>query len=970
MEKRLGRRTDRIVLPESDGSSVDSGQYAEIDSSGLFDRKFYLEANPDVASAGLDPLEHYLQWGRREGRKPAKDFDPLAYLKANPDLKDNVEPFLHYVRRGHMTGRPRSPLESFCRKIGLDAKDIQVILEDPNVDPPILSAANDPEFWNNYTRIERSGLFNADFYRTALPVLKKDIDPIAHYMIWGYRSYLDPSANFSSAEYFALNPDVRNAGLNPLLHYILRGRQERRNTSNVERERTRCRTGAFAIGFNPSEEIALERMRGIAYHFRYGFSMAASSNLEHAEQAIRDLASRKPTFSISSKSPDVTIIIPTYGLLPFLLNCLDSLAAQSSRHTAEIIIVDDFSPAQTGLPSIVAIPWVRYLRQKRNEGFVASCNFGAAAARGRFLVFLNNDTRVLPGWLDHLIGSFELFPKAALIGSKLINEDGSLQEAGGIVWRDGSVWNYGRGEDPIRPEYCFARRVDYCSGASIAVSAEAWKRVGGFNSVYAPAYCEDTDLAFTLRGAGYETWLQPLSMVLHYEGRSHGRDVYGDIKAYQLLNLEKFYTRWNGALRVHGLPQPFPHVEADRSKRQHVLILDAQTPTPDRDAGSRITYEWMLMLIHEGWHVAFAPRNHLFAGNYTQALQRIGVEMLIAPHICNIRDIIENRPKSYDLIVAFRHESLTDCYDELRATYPTARMIFHDIDLHYLRLERKAKLFADRSLRIQAQIVQDKELELFAKVDCPVVVTEAEKATIESQIPIRNIIVFPYTTDIRRSDRPFEDRNHLCFIGGYAHDPNVDAVIYFVRNIWPLVKPKLPPESKFLIVGPDAPESVRSLATEDILVMGHVPQLSELLDECRLSVVPVRYGAGIKGKLVETLATGLPSVATTLAVEGMNLEDERQVLIADTAKAFARAIVRLFKNRALWYRLQEAGYGFAEENYSWKAGLEACNRILDVADETWIARRISARQNRLANILRSQKTVRVNFRSDRLNKEK
>ena len=964
--------------------------YAEIKASGLFDFEFYLSANPDVASAGIDLIEHYIRWGECEGRRPSKDFDPSAYLEANPDLGNNVRPFLHYARSGRIEDRPLSPVEAFGRRIGLNPGDIEASLRDPSIDlagddfkfqkqyafgrkiglapkdiaaimrdpardPDFLAAANDPEFWSLYADVEASGLFDSEFYRSCLPVLDVKLDPLSHYLIRGYRSFQNPSLKFSSAEYYVLNPDVRDAHLNPLLHYIKYGRREQRLTSILEREKTRTRTASFAIGTDQREEIALECMRGTAYLCRYGLTLEKISSLKHAAQAIEDLAGRTPAFQIDAETPDATIIIPVYGQLQVLLNCLDSLAAQTSRYNAKVLVVDDASPPETAVGKIAAIPWLRYLRQDRNRGFIASCNAGASVARGRHLVFLNNDTRVVPGWLDELIGSFQVFPKAGLVGSKLINPDGSLQDAGGIVWRDGTVWNYGRGDDALRPEYCFARQVDYCSGASLAVLAEAWKQVGGFDRCYAPAYCEDTDLAFKLKGAGYETWIQPLSVVVHYEGLSHGRDESKDVKAYQRTNQEKFYLRWGDVLSGHGCPRPFAHEEANRSRRNRVLILDAQTPTPDRDSGSCNTDQLIRLFLHKGWHVSFAPRNHSFAGEYTKALQRLGVEMLIGPNICNIGDIIQNRPGGYDFIFAFRYESIADCFDILRTTYPTSRIVFHDIDLHYLRLQRKAELFADHSLRIQAQVIQDQELELFARADCSVVVTEAEKATIESQIPVRNIVVYPYTIDVRRSDRRFEDRRHLCFIGGYAHDPNVDAVIYFVREIWPLVQPKLFPETKFLIAGPGAPESIRSLATEDILVLGHVPDLSGLLDDCRLSVVPVRYGAGIKGKLVRTLAYGLPSVATTLAAEGMGLEFERHIVIGDTAESFAEATVRLFYDKELWRRLQEAGYAFAEERYSCKVGLDTCNRILDVADETWIARRVAARRNRLAQFVDSKR---------------
>ena len=717
-----------------------------------------------------------------------------------------------------------------------------------------------------------------------------------------------------------------------------------------EREAQRGRTARFPIGLSLPEQIQLEAMKGIAYLSRYGFTLDKTSSLKHAAQAIGDLAACKPKLNTNSTTPDVSIIIPVYGQLQILLNCLDSLANQESRYRVEILVVDDASPADTRLEEIAAVPWIRYLRQERNKGFVGACNRGASAAAGKYLIFLNNDTRVLPGWLDELIGAFQLFPKAGLVGSKLVNDDGSLQEAGGIVWRDGAVWNYGRGESPERPEFCYARRVDYCSGAAIAVLAEAWEQIGGFDFVYSPAYCEDLDFAFKLRREGYEVWLQPLSVVIHYEGRSHGRDVSAGIKAYQVRNLRTFFMRWHESLADHGLAEAYPHAEANRTKRQRILVLDAQTPTPDRDSGSVNTMELMSLFLQMGWHVAFAPRNHLFEGKYTADLQRLGIEVMVEPCVSHLGDIVENRPEAYDVILAFRFEALHDCYDRLRAAYPKARLVFHDIDLHHLRLQRRAELLGDRTLRIEAELVKDKELELFAKCDCNVVVTAAEKQAIESDVQLNNIVIYPYTMDVRRSERSFEQRRHVCFIGGYAHDPNIDAVQYFVREIWPLVRRRLPEDSKFFVVGPGAPEAIRNLAANDIVISGYVADLSEILDECRVSVAPLRYGAGIKGKLVRTLAYGLPSVASTLAVEGMGLQHEREVLVADDPKSFADAIVRLFNERNTWLAIQNGGYEFVKENYSRKVGLETCRRILDIADETWIARRRAARKLRLAEL--------------------
>jgi len=192
-------------------------------------------------------------------------------------------------------------------------------------------------------------------------------------------------------------------------------------------------------------------------------------------QADRVLAS-----PAKDQAPAVSIVIPVHGQLAYTLNCLAGLFAHRSSGSAEIIVVDDASPDGGGKP-LSRVAGIKVVRRKANAGFIASCAAGAAKARGGIVVMLNNDTRVLPGWLDALVASFADFPRAGLVGSKLLYPDGTLQECGGIVWREGTAWNYGRGDDPNRPQYTFAREVDFVSGASIAVPAKLWRELGGFD---------------------------------------------------------------------------------------------------------------------------------------------------------------------------------------------------------------------------------------------------------------------------------------------------------------------------------------------------------------------------------------------------------------------------------------------------------------------------------------------------------
>ncbi|MDQ0284960.1 GT2 family glycosyltransferase [Desulfofundulus luciae] len=252
----------------------------------------------------------------------------------------------------------------------------------------------------------------------------------------------------------------------------------------------------------------------------------------------------------------VSIIIAVHNQLEHIQNCLRALWKNTSRvFPWELIIVDNNSDKQTAAWLKTLGGEVRLVSNSINLGFVHACNQGAAASRGKYLLFLNSDTRPLPGWLTALVAALQENPRAGAAGARLLYPDGRLQEAGAIIWRDGTGWNYGRGDNPALPKYNYPRPVDYCSGACLMVRADLFRVLGGFDPRYAPMYYEDADLCFGLRQAGWAVLYVPGAAVIHYDGGTAAAGN-GGWRHYMAVNREKFVAKWKDVLRYHYPPSP------------------------------------------------------------------------------------------------------------------------------------------------------------------------------------------------------------------------------------------------------------------------------------------------------------------------------------------------------------------------------------------------------------------------------
>ena len=605
------------------------------------------------------------------------------------------------------------------------------------------------------------------------------------------------------------------------------------------------------------------------------------------------------------EKPIISILIPVYCKSEYTLACLKSIADHLPKVSFEILVLDDKSPDNSA-QVLQKIENIRVIVNPENLGFTKSCNYGASFAKGEYIYFLNNDTKVHEGWLDELYKTFELFPGTGVAGSKLVYPDGSLQEAGGIVWQDGSAWNFGRNQRPDLPVFNYAREVDYMSGASLITPTKIFNEIGGFNEIYAPAYCEDTDYCLHLRSQGYRVIYQPMSVVTHFEGVSSGTDTNSGVKAYQIRNLKLMYERWKDLLASHSPNGIDVDGEKDRRATKRVLVMEPTLLTPEKDAGSVTTFNILMLLREMDFQVTFIPEdNLLYQEKYAKLLQKVGVEVLYRPFINSVESHLKEFGSRYDLAFLFRQQVVERHIFAVKKYCPQAKTLYYTHDLHYLRMMREAELLNNDGKKADAEVMKAKELKAISEVDSTILVSVAEFNILNSQQVSDKLEVMPLAYDVPGTTAGYKERKDIVFIGGSHHPPNEDAILFFIKEVMPQISKKYP-EVRFHIIGANPSEEVLSLQSNTIVVHGYVENLNDFLDKSKISVAPIRFGAGMKGKVCSTIGKGLPTVLTSIAAEGLEIENLKNGIIANTVDEFVDAI-GLLSDEKLWSNVSNSG---------------------------------------------------------------
>jgi GT2 family glycosyltransferase/glycosyltransferase involved in cell wall biosynthesis len=610
----------------------------------------------------------------------------------------------------------------------------------------------------------------------------------------------------------------------------------------------------------------------------------------------------------SSESPKkVSIVLVFYNQAHLSLLCLQSIVKHADN--VEVIIVDNNSTDETN-QLLDLIEGAAIIRNDENRGFVKAVNQAVNLANGEQILLLNNDASLEKDAITIASATLDSADDIGAVGGKILLLDGSLQEAGSLIWRDGSCLGYGRGDDPNKPEYKFRRDVDYCSGAFLLFSKQDFDALAGFDEDFAPAYYEESDFCVRLRKAGKRIVYEPRAVITHFEFASTG----GMNKASELQQEHRklFCEKHEEFLAQLFDNQQHSQLEA-RSPAgvETVLMIDDRVPYPSMGSGYPRSCHIVHELMARPMRVTFYPLQFPH-DDWLDIYTEIGVdvEVMLDHGRERLQQFLEERAGFYDYILISRDHNMT--------FFNTAAILEPAIAEKTQVIYDAEALIAPREImqrRLQGEDVSETELNRAVKeeiqkarlADAVIAVSEAEADSFR-RIGNKQTVVAGHAISARRGDKGFEARRDMLFVGALREDesPNVDSLLWFIENSLPAIVAS-EPDAKLIVVGENTAPALESIKQDHVVFMGRQASIEEFYDNCRVFIAPTRFAAGIPHKVHEAAANGIPSVVTPLLAGQLNWRDETELLVAESGDEFARQCLRLYQDGSLWQAVQDGG---------------------------------------------------------------
>lgn len=610
----------------------------------------------------------------------------------------------------------------------------------------------------------------------------------------------------------------------------------------------------------------------------------------------------------SAAPPVVTAVVVAWNRAELTFACLRALAAQGDVGP-EIVVVDNGSTDET--PALLTqVDGITVVTNEENLGFTAAANLGAGRAHGEFLLFVNSDAEPLPGAVAQLIETARRGPAIGAVGGKLVFPDGRLQEAGSIVWSDGSCDGYGRCCDPAAGEFNFERDVDFCSAALLLTRRELFDRLGGFDERYRPAYYEDVDYCVRLWSNGWRVAYEPRAVAIHHEfGSAASRDASVRLQRERRPVFAARHAEWLASQRSHE--KDWLAVRSHPHGQPAAVIVDDAPPDHRMGAGFPRAAALAAALQDLGFLVTVYATAGRAAGRLEGRLRSVevvfGSAADLGPFLSTRREcavVVISRPHNMQYVRASIAKGPAGIgapcvYD--------AEAVFALRELGRREVAGRPASDAERRAAIEA------ETALAAGCGAVLVVSESDGRLFEAAHA--RTFVASHAVNAPVTLTPFEERHAILFVGAFGGDsPNDDAAAYLAGEILPVLR-RRGCDAELVVAGARAPKALESVASR-VSVHADVEDLTPLYEGARVFVAPTRFGAGIPLKVLDAAARGVPVVATPLVARQLEWNDGSELLVAETPVEFASAVARLCADRALWTRTRDVARARVERDHN------------------------------------------------------
>tara|TARA_Y100001970_G_scaffold266969_1_gene356325 strand:- start:4672 stop:7806 length:3135 start_codon:yes stop_codon:yes gene_type:complete len=630
------------------------------------------------------------------------------------------------------------------------------------------------------------------------------------------------------------------------------------------------------------------------------------------EKARKDLdellrSSQRLTFP-KFKDINLSIIIVLYNQAHFSFLCLKSILHHADVEY-EVVIVDNASTDKTG-DLLLQIDNAKVIRNKENIGFLKAVNQVSKVAKGKYVLLLNNDAMLEERSLSSAIHTIEKDEAIGAVGGKIKLVDGTLQEAGNIVWNDGSCIGYGRGDNPNDPQFMFKRQVDYCSGAFLLFRKTDFLNLNGFDNSFSPAYYEETDFCIQLNKLGLKTVYDPNVVIVHYEFASSGN--VSDALSLQEKNkktLAAKHEKWLGK----KYPPSKENILIARSANDYknILLIDDRVPHPSLGSGYPRCANILNTLASFNFNVTLYPLQFPI-DDWKSCYETLddSIEVILGKGKSGLYEFLENRKGFFQYIIVSRVHNMEAFQDIVMKE----EQFLEDVKIIY---DAEALTASREIIRafLLGKVVKDEEQNVMIKnevgkasvADSVVAVSEQEAEVYRSH-GIESVHVLGHMMTTSPGNNSFSDREGLLFVGALRDEgsPNVDSLLWFCVNVLPLIEKTLP-NIKLYVVGELGAPSLFAIKKENINFLGKIKDLNDIYNQCRIFIAPTRFAAGIPHKVHEAAAYGIPCITTPLLAKQLNWTDGKELLIGDTPEKFAEQCLRLYGDQGLWDGIRKQG---------------------------------------------------------------